>query len=80
MKKEIIQLEKEASEEAMISKIRQALGKNCSCFVLIACSAPSKDGKMDVKMHFDGDEALASFLVDNASQVFEERSTQRESK
>jgi len=48
--------------------------------VLITCSEPSKEGKMEVEMSYEGDESLASFLVDNASQVFDERLSQRESK
>jgi hypothetical protein len=54
--------------------------KKSACFVLITCTQPSEDGKMEVAMNYEGDETLASFLVDNASQVFDERMQQRESK
>jgi hypothetical protein len=35
---------------------------------------------MDVEMSYEGDETLAAFLVDNASQVFDEKRFARESK
>jgi len=35
---------------------------------------------MDVQMHYEGDEMLASFLIDNAAQVFDERKKTKESK
>jgi len=63
-----------------LEKIKQALSEIHACYVLITCSEPSKEGKMEVEMSYEGDESLASFLVDNASQVFDERLSQRESK
>lgn len=51
--------------------IRETLGADCACYVLIACSEPSSDGHMNVEMQYEGDEALAAFLVDHASQRFE---------
>ena len=61
------------SNEEILSEIKEKLGDKCSCCVLITCSEPAKNGKMEVEMHFEGDETLAAFLVNNASQVFEER-------
>jgi len=71
---------KKQSKELSLEKIKQTLGKKHACYVLITCSEPTRDGKMDVEMCFDGDEMLASFLVDNASQVFDEKLSRRESK
>lgn len=59
--------------EVALESAKKILGKNCACCVLISCTAPSQDGKMQVEMHFEGEEMLAAFLVENASQVFEER-------
>jgi hypothetical protein len=45
--------------------IKQALKKH-ACFVLITCDEPSEDGKMSVEMIYEGDAALASYLVQGA--------------
>jgi hypothetical protein len=51
--------------------IRETLGADYACYVLIACSEPSSDGNMNVEMQYEGDEILASFLVNHAGQRFE---------
>ncbi len=61
-------------------QIKKALNANCACYVLITCTQPSADGKMEVEMNYDGDMALAAFLVENAGQVFDDRFNCRESK
>lgn len=58
-----------------LDKIKKALSENNACYVLITCGSPSNDGKMEVEMFYDGDEALAAYLVDNAQQVFENNQT-----
>lgn len=60
--------------------IKKALGSQCLCYVLITCFESSEEGKMDVEMTFEGEESLAAFLIDNASQVFDDRMSHRESK
>lgn len=60
--------------------IKRALEKKTACYVLITCSEPNSEGKMEVEMNYEGDETLAAFLVENAAQVFESNSVQRESK
>lgn len=61
-------------------EIKKALGSKCACYVLITCTEPGADGKMEVEMNYDGDETLAAFLVENAVQVFDDRFSHRESK
>jgi len=61
-------------------EIKKALGTKCACYVLITCTEPSADGKMEVEMDFDGDSDLAAFLVENAVQVFDDRFNRRESR
>lgn len=78
MSKKIVKIEIE--NEVLLDKIKMAIGNQCACFVLISCSQPKPDGRMDVQLHFEGDESLAAFLVENAVQVFDERISQRESK
>jgi hypothetical protein len=69
------------ANQILLNKIKGAVGKKCACFVLITCTEPASDGKMEVELHFEGDETLAAFLVDNASQVFQDTQQQsRESK
>lgn len=60
-------------------EIKKALDGKCACYVLITCSEPKSDGQMQVEMKYEGDESLAAFLVENASQVFDDRKNRRES-
>ncbi|PIS01221.1 MAG: hypothetical protein COT84_03600 [Chlamydiae bacterium CG10_big_fil_rev_8_21_14_0_10_35_9] len=52
--------------------MKKTLSKNHACYVLITCSDPSEDGKMDVEMSYDGDETLASYLLQSAQNIFDE--------
>ena len=65
--------------EKTLSRLKKDLGPKCACYVLITCSEPTSDGKMEVELHYEGDATLASFLVENASQAFDERNGLRES-
>jgi hypothetical protein len=67
------------SNEALLSQMKQRSGSKWACCVLITCSEPAANGKMEVELNFEGDESLASFLVENASQVFEARNSLSES-
>ncbi len=42
----------------------------CSAYVLITCAAPNAKGEMQVEMTYEGDEALASYLVQSAGNMF----------
>lgn len=42
-----------------------------ACKIVISCSSPSSEGKMDVEMTYEGDPTLAMFLLDNAREYFE---------
>ncbi len=68
----------EPPSQAM-ENIKQALGKSHACYVLITCNESTSPGEMAVQMDYEGDETLAAFLVDNASQIFDERLAHRES-
>lgn len=82
MNKKILSLEKGevSSFEDAFSRMKKVLKDRYACFVLITCTSPEKDGKMEVEMNFEGDEDLAAFLVGNASEVFEARVPRQESK
>ncbi len=61
-------------------QIEKAVKEKCACYVLITCSEPNAEGKMEVEMDYQGDEDLAAFLIESASQVFEDRFPCRKSK
>jgi hypothetical protein len=82
MAKAVVKLEQKSSKDAKdysLDKIRKSLSENNACYVLITCAAPTGDGKMDVEMSYEGDEVLASYLVDNAQQVFDGRARSEKS-
>jgi len=62
---------------AAFELMKKTLGEKHACYVLITCTDSSENGEMNVQMDFEGDENLAAFLVDSASQIFDSR---RESK
>lgn len=80
MVKKIVEIESKSKKEAALAQLKKNLGEEYACFVLITCTQPDPKGKMEVALDFEGDETLASFLVENAAQVFEERDISRESK
>jgi hypothetical protein len=82
MGKKLFSMNKEQnlSREETLSRMKKALKDQCACYVLITCTAPAADGKMEVEMDFEGDEDLAALLIENASQVFDARVPRRESK
>jgi hypothetical protein len=47
-------------------KLMELLAKEHSCFILITCDNKSSDGNMNVNMTYEGDPALASYLLDGA--------------
>lgn len=51
--------------------VKKALSENHACYVLITCGAPSKDGKMQVEMTYEGDPVLAAYLVESAQGYIE---------
>ena len=70
MAKSVVKLVQGKSNYSL-EKVRKLLSANNACYVLLTCDAPASDGKMNVEMSFDGDEMLASYLVENARQVFD---------
>lgn len=53
-------------------RIKKTLAKNHACYVLITCNQPSLDGDMEVKMSYEGDAALASYLIQGAQVIIDE--------
>ncbi len=44
----------------------ELLAKEHACFILITCDNETKDGNMNVNMSYEGDPALASYLLEGA--------------
>ncbi|WP_049767152.1 hypothetical protein [Waddlia chondrophila] len=53
--------------------IREKLAKKHACYVLVTCGQPSEEGKINVEMSYEGDPALASFLLQGAQEYLMEQ-------
>ena len=53
--------------------IKDTLAKNHACYVLITCEKPNAEGKMEVEMTYEGDASLASYLLQGAQSVIDEK-------
>jgi len=56
-----------------LEEIKKILSGKHACYVLVTCSDPSEEGKMEVELSYDGDEALASYLLQSAQNIFDEK-------
>jgi len=63
------QKSKKSSSEYSMKKIKKILSDNNACYVLLTCSDPTNDGKMEAEMSYNGDETLASYLIENAKEI-----------
>jgi hypothetical protein len=43
-----------------------------ACRIMISCTQPNVDGKMDVEMSYEGDPTLASYLLERAQTYIEQ--------
>jgi hypothetical protein len=50
--------------------LKSALSKK-HCYVLITCDPPSDDGNMQVEMTYEGDAALAAYLLQGAQEFID---------
>lgn len=57
--------------------LQEVMDQNPSCYVLITCGQPSEDGQMQVEMTYQGDAALASYLIQGA-QLFIDQEEEQE--
>jgi hypothetical protein len=58
--------------------LQEVLNKNPSCYVLITCGQPSEDGEMQVEMTYQGDAALASYLLHGAQLYIDPEDEQQD--
>lgn len=54
-------------------KLSKSLSKNSLCYVLITCEEANADGDMQVEMTYEGDAALASYLLQGAQNAIDEQ-------
>jgi hypothetical protein len=57
-------------------RLQAVLNKNPSCYVLITCGQPSEDGQMQVEMTYQGDAALAAYLIQGAQFFIDQEEEQ----
>lgn len=57
-------------------EIDKKLSKRPLCYVLVTCQEANADGNMQVEMTYEGDAALASYLLHGAQQAIEEQITE----
>jgi hypothetical protein len=60
-------------ENVSMTEIKNSLNEKNACYVLLTCSHPTKDGNMMVEVAYEGDECIASYLVDNAQHILDEQ-------
>lgn len=48
------------------------LNEKTSCYVLITCGEPSESGEMQVEVTYQGDVALASYILQGAQTFFDQ--------
>lgn len=65
--KDILEIE----EGSALDRVHKILVKQNSSYVLIVCSEPSAEGKMEVQMTYEGDPALASYLIESAQGMID---------
>lgn len=53
--------------------LRDTLAKKHACYVLITCAEPTDDGDMQVEMTYEGDAALAAYLLQGAQSIIDEK-------
>jgi len=60
----------EKMDKKTLAVLNKTIGSKCACYVLISCSIPDNEGKMEVALNYEGEENLASYLLDSAQQMF----------
>ncbi len=52
--------------------VKKTLAKKPACYVLITCDEPEDDGHMQVRLSYEGDADLASYLLQGAQSFLDE--------
>lgn len=59
-------------DEESQKKILEILSKPTACYVLVTASEPSDEGEMQVDMTYEGDPALAAYLLEGAQRFIDD--------
>jgi hypothetical protein len=62
-----------AKRRASMDKVKKVLKEDNAGYVLITCSNPSINGMMNVELSYEGDDALASYLLESANNLFQQK-------
>lgn len=54
------------SGKSKTPNLKEALGDEVACYVLISCSHADKRGKLQVDLVYEGDRKLAAYLLESA--------------
>lgn len=60
-------------KKGVSERLKKELAKEHACFVLITCGKPSEEGNMQVELSYEGDVALAAYLVQGAQSYLDEQ-------
>jgi hypothetical protein len=58
-------------------RLKESLGKDYACYVLITCQESSANGEMEVEMSYEGDAVLAAYLLEGAQNIIDEQHEQK---
>ena len=61
------------SQSCVQEQIKEILGDDNQCYVLMTCKKPSDQGELQVELAYEGDAYLASYLVESAQHFFDEQ-------
>lgn len=60
-------------KKGVSERLMKELAKENACYVLITCRKPTEEGEMQVEFNYEGDVALASYLLQGAQAYMDEQ-------
>lgn len=60
---------KKSEKTYTLQSIKKYLAENNLCYVLLTCSAPSSEGNMQVEVAYEGEDVIASYLIESAQEI-----------
>ncbi|SCA59103.1 Uncharacterized protein AB751O23_DG_00020 [Chlamydiales bacterium SCGC AB-751-O23] len=59
-------------KEEIMENLKGLSLKNKACYIVISCEQPQQNGNLEVQMNYEGDETLASYLLESAQNYLEQ--------
>ncbi|NCF70300.1 MAG: hypothetical protein GWP59_01230 [Chlamydiales bacterium] len=59
-------------KQAVIENLKTISSENKACYIVITCDQPQQNGHLNVEMDYEGDETLASYLLESAQNYLEQ--------